>query len=406
MVAGGAPSPSSGPRHPGGHRILVCHPRRSAGRILSAALEPLGIAAVGGVVTAEDLEEAVSDGRTDLLVLDAGVLAADPELVARVRRIAGNPELPVVAVGRFTGAGQRRLVLAAGATDLLAQPVTRAELAARVRVLLENRSLHRSLQEVIRSLQTYHTGATQRMQLAREMQLALLPPGELRGELERRYDVRLDCHFESSSELGGDIWGARPLDDGRFAVFLCDFTGHGFAAALNTFRLHALLAKIDLPGDDPAETLGAINRLLVGLLPESQFATMIYAVVDTGANQVVYATAGAPKPLIGYPDRSIAVGSSVGLPLGVSPGAAYRNRTMDLPPGAFLFLFSDALHEGCDWEGRRVGYDGVLNLVRQSEPDGEGSRLDGLLERYFETVPRPLADDLTAVWISRRPVSR
>lgn len=405
MAAGGTTSPSSGPRHPGGQRILVCHPRRSAGRVLKAALDSLGVAAVGGVTTAEELEEAVSDGRADLLVLDVRFLAADPDLIGRVRRIAGNPDLPVVAVGRFAGTGQRRAALAAGATDLIARPATRAELAARLRMHLENRSLNRSLQEVIRSLQTYHTGAMQRMQLAREMQLALLPTDELLRELETRYRVTLDCHFESSSELGGDIWGARALNDACFAVFLCDFTGHGFAAALNTFRLHALLAKIDLPGDDPAETLGAINRLLVGLLPESQFATMIYAVVDTRANRLVYATAGAPKPLIGYADRSLTVGSSVGLPLGVSPDAVYRNRTMDFPPGAFLFLFSDALHEGCDWEGRRIGYDGVLDLVRRSEGGRSANRLSGLLEHYFTAIPRPLADDLTAVWISRRPAA-
>ncbi|HYD64254.1 PP2C family protein-serine/threonine phosphatase [Azospirillum sp.] len=383
-----------------GLRALVGRPTRRGAARLARWLATLGLRHVDVAAGGEEVL-ALAGRRPDLVLLDSGL--ADGRLIARLRAQAGMAEVPVLMIGRFAGPRERARILALGATDVIDRPATLAEVAARLRVHVENRSLDRSLREVIRSLQGFHTDTVERMKVARGMQLALLPSESLRGELQRRYGVRLDHHFESSSELGGDLWGARALGPERFAVFLCDFTGHGVAAALNTFRLHALMARIELPGDDPAAMLEALNGLLAGLLPETQFATMLYAVVDTAADRLTYATAGAPRPLVGTPDGGTVVGESVGWPLGVSPRATYRNREMAFPPGSFLFLFSDALYESRDWEGRPFGYEGVQELLRWSSHEHEGENvLAVLLERYFAVMPRPLADDLTAIWIGRK----
>lgn len=383
--------------------VVIGHPRPSAAGPLRDVLGRLGVRRVA-VVDGDGLARAVADATAEppqLLLLHAGLPGFGPDLLAGLREDAWLRNVPILVLGRFATGFHRRELMRAGATDLLARPLTLAELSARLSVHLEKRRLDRSLQEVIRSLSTYHHGAMQRMALARQMQLGLLPDADACRSLEGRYGIALDSHFESSSELGGDLWGARPLDDRRFALFLCDFTGHGVAAALNTFRLHALLARTDLPVGDPAETLRALNGLLVGLLPEAQFAAMIYAVVDVTADRLVYATAGAPRPLIRHTGGRLEVGPSCGLPLGLAGGARYRNHCLDFPPGSTLLLFSDALYEARRWEGEMFGYDGVTDLVR-GLGDGELERpLGRMLDRYFATVPRLLADDLTVLWISR-----
>nr|WP_222530411.1 SpoIIE family protein phosphatase [Azospirillum sp. 412522] len=356
------------------------------------------------MVGSDGLADAIADresGKPQLLLLHAGLRGFGPELLAELRAEAHLHDVPILVLGRFAGGRQRGDLMRAGATDLLARPLTLAELSARLSLHLENRRLDRSLQEVIRSLRTYHHDAVQRMASAREMQLGLLPDATLRRSLEGRYGIVLDSHFESSSELGGDLWGARLLDDHRFALFLCDFTGHGVAAALNTFRLHALLARTDLPADDPAETLRALNGLLVGLLPEGQFAAMIYAVVDVAAERLVYATAGAPKPLIRRPGGGLEVGPSCGLPLGIAESVQYRNRSLGFPLGSSLLLFSDALYEARGWDGGMLGYDGLVDLVRGLGDDIPERPLGCLLDRYFATMPPLFADDLTVLWISR-----
>ncbi|WP_372396735.1 SpoIIE family protein phosphatase [Azospirillum sp. HJ39] len=403
----------------GGPRVVIGHPRPAAAGPLRGVVEGLGAHDVA-VVDGDGLPAAVEEP-PHLLVLHAGLPGFGPEMLSALRAGAMLRELPILVLGRFAGARQRAALMAAGATDLLARPLTLPELSARLSLHLENRKLSQSLQEMIDSLHAYHGGAVQRMALAREMQLGLLPDRALCQGLERSYGIELDSHFESSSELGGDLWGAHPLDERRFALFLYDFTGHGVAAALNTFRLHALLARTDLPADDPAGTLAALNRLLIGLLPETQFAAMVYAVVDTVADTLTYATAGAPKPLIGRPDGSLEIGPSCGVPLGVAAGATYRNHRLEFPAGSFLVLFSDALVEARGGDGRLVGHRGVADLVRGlpglcgsgAREDGmengmeEGMEVEGarplarLLDRYFTTMPRPLADDLTVLWLSR-----
>lgn len=392
-----------------GPPVVIGHPRPSAARPLRDVLGQLGVRRIA-VVDGEGLAQIIADAAAEppqLVLLHAGLPGFGPDFLVALRANANLRDVPVLVLGRFSTGTRRGELMRAGATDLLARPLTVAELSARLSVHLDRRRLDRSLQEVIRSLQTYHHGAMQRMALARQMQLGLLPDAAACRSLEGRHGIALDSHFESSSELGGDLWGARSLDDRRFSLFLCDFTGHGVAAALNTFRLHALLARTDLPVDDPAETLRAVNGLLVGLLPEAQFAAMIYAVVDVSADRLVYATAGAPKPLVRHTDGRLEVGPSCGLPLGLAREARYRNHCLDFPPGSTLLLFSDALYEARRWDGEMFGYGGVTDLV-QGLDDGDLQRPLGLmLDRYFATVPRLLADDLTVLWISRngRPLS-
>ncbi len=295
---------SAAPNPSGGLRVLVGHPRPGAAPIVRAALTGVGVRAVEVMPDGESILGVLAKV-PDLVLLHTGLLTGGPDLIARLRAADGMRDTPILVIGRFSGVAERAGLMRAGATDLIPHPLTRPELAARLRLHLENRSLTRSLHEVIRSLQAYHTGAVQRMRLARDMQLGLLPTARECDDLEQRYGIRLASHFESSSELGGDIWGARALDDRRFAVFLCDFTGHGVAAAMNTFRLHALLAKIALPGDDPAETLGVINSLLVGLLPETQFAAMLYAVIDTGEEGPGRGRLSTPPPVRPNPSSGI-----------------------------------------------------------------------------------------------------
>jgi sigma-B regulation protein RsbU (phosphoserine phosphatase) len=403
-----------------GGRLVVGHAHARGGAILRSRLAGLGFRDVHLAGDAMALLGAVHRS-TDLVLLDQSLLGVPGgrgmsggqgesglRLLRRIRDSVGR-RVPVLVLGRFPSVRQRAGMMEAGASDLIVRPVSLAELGARLHVYLENAGLNRSLGEVIRSLRNYHTGAAERMRLAREMQLALLPDDAQRRDIAARLGVGLDAHFESSSELGGDIWGVLSLDRRRLALFLCSFAGHGVTAALNTFRVHALLTRRDLPFDNPSAMLESLNRHLVEVLPEEQLATMIYAVADMTTDRLVYATAGASKPVLGLPDGTMRFGETSGQPLGQSADASYQNRVEPFLPGAFLFLFSDALHRSRDWEGRPFGYDGVGDLVRwalSAQRDGAchgETGLPALIDRFFAVMPRPLAEDLTGIWLTRRP---
>lgn len=236
------------------------------------------------------------------------------------------------------------------------------------------------------------------LKIARTMQAELLPPRALLDRVRETLGAQVSGYFETSSDLGGDIWGIEPLDGRRFALWLADFSGHGVTSAMNTFRLHTLIQHVG-ERDHPAAFLAAVNQRLAGLLPVGQFATMLYGVVDTAERSFVYSAAAAPAPLmVDSGSLRTVIGDGTGLPLGVSKAARYAERRLDLTPGAVLFMASDALTESPAEDGGILGYDGAVEMVRRGvAAHGERADVDRLLAPFMATVKRPLRDDLTAI---------
>ena len=230
------------------------------------------------------------------------------------------------------------------------------------------------------------------MALARNMQMELLPRPVQLAEIESRTGLRLSAHFETSSNLGGDLWGLNLIDDCRVALWLADFSGHGLAAALNTFRLHTLVAQCQPLAHRPAAFLDEINRRLVGLLPVGQYATMLYGIVDLTVGCFRYTAAASPPPLLRTRQSTLERGDGAGLPLGVTIAATYAERQINLSPAGLLFLASDGLADNPQEDGTHLGLAGISDLL-----GGSGQDANAILAPFLARVCRPLRDDLTVL---------
>ena len=237
---------------------------------------------------------------------------------------------------------------------------------------------------------------SEEIQLARTMQMELLPSAQALNDVERRLGLRLSAHFETSSTLGGDLWGLQAIDDYRLGLWLADFSGHGLTAALNTFRLHTLVGNCTPVADMPAAFLAEVNRRLVGLLPLGQYAAMLYGVIDLAAGAFRYAAAAMPPPLLRHPDGRVIRGDGAGLPLGVSARATYAERHIPLGPSSLLFLATDGLADSVATDGQRLGAAGVERLL-ESSIQAPGNDTDAVLAPFLAQIQRPLRDDLTAL---------
>ena len=239
--------------------------------------------------------------------------------------------------------------------------------------------------------------------MARETQTVLLPNMATVQSILDTHGIHVDSRFQPSSELGGDFWGLRTLDPLHAAILMVDFSGHGINAALNTFRLHALLDSEKEFGSDPASFLEHLNKRLAPLLPPGQYATMFYGIMDLSRDLLVYASAATPSPLLFLPgkERPLA-GDGKGYPLGMFEESTYENRELPFPRGSTLLLYSDAITEGKTRNGDRLEEQGLIEVaVRclQAAPREELVRsITGELNRIFDM---PLADDLTIVCATR-----
>lgn len=354
------------------------------------------------VISAQDGDEALAailEHDADLAILDHQMPTVSGfDVIEQLRSKTKTRRLPVIVVSATGTTEFRNKALSVGATDVLTKPVVQELLLDRVRLHLENRMM-------MRELSTYRRRVGEELDAARRMQEGLFPASDDVDAIANRYGVRIWSHHRSSSELGGDLWRIDPIDDTMFSVWMIDFTGHGVGSALNTFRFHTLLSDMALSHLSPEAAIAAVNRRLTDLLPRGQFATALYARIDTKQRRVEYTSAGAPEPFKGrWGEHEVEVLESKGLPLGISKSATYRTWSMDLMEGAYLFLASDALVE-CETidGGPPLEIEGAVEMIGAvaALPDDRETRspMGRLLTRFYDRVAQPLSDDLTAIWI-------
>jgi hypothetical protein len=210
-----------------------------------------------------------------------------------------------------------------------------------------------------------------------------------------RTGLIVEALFQPSAEMGGDLWGLRPLNETSTAFFLADFSGHGRAVAADTFTLYELWRELAFDPGNPGGFLSALNDRLVEILPRGRFATMFLGVVDSRRGQLTFAAAGAPQPVIANPEAQLL--DTCGIPLAVSPGTRYDNWLVPFPMGSALLLFSDALTETPDPRGICLAAADLAGAVADGVK-GERGALASMMAGLLSGRPPP-SDDLTVVWV-------
>lgn len=338
------------------------------------------------------------ESKPDLVILDLQMPIMDGfELLKTLRSESAYDDIPIIVQTAMDSTGDRNAALKAGATNIISKPLDFDILIHRVEGHLEHRLL-------VQNLKTYRQRVQQELDAARSMQLQLLPRPKDINEIESAYRLQLDWHYHSSSELGGDWWGIKPIDDNHFAIFAADFTGHGVGAAINTFRLHMIMSDITFLSNQPSQYLGELNDLLVERIPRGQFATMFFAVIDIGNDTLTYASAGHTSPMIGSTKTGdLHVGDPSGLPLGIKKAIEYTDHTFPFNPDDVLFVYSDALIEtaGSDNQPALDG-DVFTAWVRQTMCQTETTPpLAWLLDKFYAYADGPPPDDVTTIWVRR-----
>lgn len=378
--------------------ILIVDDEPLVCRLLAGLLRKRGFlnvrVAEGGLAALEQVRSC----RPDLVLLDMHMPDVDGlQVCQEIRSLPDLVDMPILIHTATADRKELSQLFSAGASDFLSKPISPSELVARVVIHLERRNL-------LQNMRDYKQRISLELEAARCMQLDLLPSPASQAKLAEAAGLRIASYSRASSELGGDIWGMLPMGEGRFGVFLADFAGHGVTAALNTFRLHALIHEYKPLHDDPAGLLSKLNERLVRLLPAEQFATFLYLIVDAPANRVRFASAGAPPfvvapGLFGPPH----VQEAPALPLGISRGANYEEHAFDFGPDFMILLFSDGLSEFSGKSGHRGGDVGVVEALKACHPGLTPFEVIDQLCRSSGITPNgPLPDDTTIVCIDRR----
>jgi PAS domain S-box-containing protein len=181
---------------------------------------------------------------------------------------------------------------------------------------------------------------------------------------------RLDlavCYLPATegAAVGGDWYDAFPLDGNRVGLVIGDVSGHGIGSASIMGQVRSMLRAYAIDHPDPGEVLERTNTALVRLLPEA-FATAVYAVLDPGTGELIYANAGHLPPLAADAAGQVDyLDEAAGSMLGANPGTTFTAGRRRLPAGGVLLNYTDGLIEN----GRRDltdGLDALAGVMRRS----------------------------------------
>ncbi len=195
------------------------------------------------------------------------------------------------------------------------------------------------------------------LRIARQIQMSLLPQGEVTME-----GIRVAALCLPAAEVGGDYYDLLPLSPTRMGVLVADVSGKGTSAALYMAELKGLVLSLSRMYESPARLLGEANRILAANMDARSFITMTYAVVDTAARTMRYARAGH-NPLIHLEAATgrTRVLTPQGLGLGIDPGdrfeAILEEAEVPLVTGDVFVFFTDGLSEAMNDRAELFGGD-------------------------------------------------
>lgn len=372
--------------------ILVADDSQILRELIKSFLTREGFTNIHLVNDGQEVLNCIDDVQPDLLILD--IMMPEMDGFEVCRHVRGNPKyrhLPILVQTGLEDTEQRLEVFQVGATDLVLKPLNGQELAARVKVHLQNVQLARSQRH-------YHERMIQELEAARKVQESLLPSPEELDLVAQQCNIRVAAYYESSSELGGDFWGLKPLGSGRLGVYTADFSGHGVAPALNTIRLHTLLIGTEIDWYSPQLWMMATNTHLYRMTQTGQFATAFYGLLEPGKERLDYVAAGCPEVIIGTVGGEARFHETKGLPTGIRDQVDYQKRSVPFTAGSFIFLYSDALLETPGPDGELVEEEALLSLVTETAKTNDPQAVIDAVVEAMPVIPgQGLPDDLTLV---------
>ena len=249
-------------------------------------------------------------------------------------------------------------------SNLVGGRIDRAEAArnvAQAELLALNAHLETKVQERTRQLRAKNQQMEEELQMARELQIALLPqkfPTVPAHVPVHESALRFLSLYFPTGDVSGDFFNVFPIGEKAAGIFICDVMGHGVRSALITSMIRGLVEEHGQAAGDPGELLTRVNRALALILKQADttmFATCFYVVADVERAQLRFANAGHPSALHMHGSNGAAKklqGSGrPGPAMGIFPTVNYITSSTPMKKGDRVMLFTDGLFEVEDTAG-------------------------------------------------------
>jgi sigma-B regulation protein RsbU (phosphoserine phosphatase) len=260
------------------------------------------------------------------------------------------------------------------------------------------REQHRELDSLVAELRealkakTAFIALQQELEIARELQLAILPKVSTDTEEFAAFAV-----MTPAKEVGGDFYDFFQLSPRKVGMVVADVSGKGVPAALFMAVSRTLLKATASFKMAPGDCLRKLNDLLVEGNEKSLFVTVFYGILDLDTGVLTYANGGHNPPMLLSHDGEVTpLEGTGGIVLALEPGLDYEERTVAMRPGETLVMYTDGVTEAMNRDtvmfGEALLAEKVRLLAGRSAQDITGDIIAAVHEF---SAGCPQTDDIT-----------
>jgi sigma-B regulation protein RsbU (phosphoserine phosphatase) len=384
-------------------RILLVEDSSTMRRMLSMKLNDEGYEVVTANDGVQGLAKAAEEPHPELILTDYEMPEMDGAGICKA--IKADKVLRTIPILMLTTLGEidnKVAGLEAGADDYILKPKSPddfREMFKRIEVALRTADLRNELAERNRLLEAAHKKLTFELELARKVQLALMPrPPKPRGVL------RLAVRYTPANQLGGDVYDIYRLENNRLGILVADVSGHGVNSAMLSGMVKALAAPLTIAVLEPGELLAGLDVATEQYFPEGYFCTGFYLIADEETGLIRYAGVGHPPAIIVGPNGPRTLPSNPGM-LGIGMVDGTAGDADRIEPGESLVIYTDGLTDAMDPSDALFGEERLKTLLQShygADPSEILNQVADALERH--TSPGRPADDINII-VLQYPIS-
>ncbi len=244
--------------------------------------------------------------------------------------------------------------------------------------------------------------AKKEIDLARDIQLSLLPGAEV-----RKNDLEIVSFANTAQEVGGDYVDVISTPEGTLVV-IADVSGKGLSAALYMVRMQALVhLLVKQQRVSPRELLLELNSLIKSGRKDKTFVTACAAFFPKDKDHFLFSRAGHNHPFL-YSlenDRVVSLRNR-GLALGMTTyellDEHLAEAVIPFKRGDTLLLYTDGLNEARNPSGEEFGeirIESIMEVYGSINARTVVAKLQSALESFIG--PEKPLDDITFTCIHR-----
>lgn len=213
------------------------------------------------------------------------------------------------------------------------------------------------------------------------------------------------------AENGGDIHYVSSCGTGRIGrILVADVAGHGEKVSGLAVALRNLMRRY-VNYVDQTQFVGMMNKEFLAVSEGGRFATALVATYFAPTNTLDAVNAGHPRPLVYSSERKewyvlrevekSEDSEATNLPLGVMEESRYRVFSLRMRPGDLVVIYTDSLLEAVGADGRQLGEEGLLDVIRGVDQSNPSAFAKLFAERVIERSGGVQPDDDLTILLLR-----